>query len=54
MWGKNDLDQNASEPEFSVTKYIDSVFDKQNTQSIAQVRDAGSLSTDDLIFSQKR
>lgn len=54
VWGKNDLDQNTSEPEFSVTKYIDSVFDKQNTQSIAQVRDAGSLSTDDLIFSQKR
>lgn len=54
VWGKNDLDQNTSEPEFSVTKYINSVFDKQNTQSIAQVRDAGSLSTDDLIFSQKR
>jgi hypothetical protein len=54
VWGKNDLDQNTSEPEFNVTKYIDRVFDKQNTQSIAQVRDAGSLSTDDLIFSQKR
>jgi len=54
VWGKNDLDQNTTEPEFSVTKYIDRVFDKQNTQSVTQVRDVGSLSTDDLIFSQKR
>jgi hypothetical protein len=52
-WGKNDLQMDNTEPEFDVTKFVHNVFDKQNTQTVEQAKSVGSLSTEDLIYSQR-